>query len=114
MKTMIRLRDGTVIPWEDGKPLPDGAFAHLAFRINDSAKGPRLLLNDSAAEKALEGMNEHYRGTLVYLVGQLNHPDPFVVENTSRNLIQLAQAVGGKAGEYCLGLAKAARAEAKK
>ncbi|MBL0404702.1 hypothetical protein JKG68_12050 [Microvirga aerilata] len=116
MKTMIRLRDGTVIPWEDGKPLPDGAFAHLTFRLNDRAEGPRLLLNDSETEtqKILARMNEHYRGTLVYLEGQLNHPDSFVVENASRNLIQLAQMVGGKAGDYILGLAKAARAEAKK
>lgn len=112
MKTMIRLRDGTIIPLEDGQILPDGARMISAGPMTvDSAKGPRLLLNDS---EALEGMNPHYRGTLTYLEGQLKHHDPFVVENAARNLIQLAQTVGGKAGEYCLGLAKAAKARVKK
>lgn len=109
----IRLSDGTVIPWPEGKPLPHGARfnASLMLRDKDGASGKTVFVRDET-EQALAGLHPDYKSKLVYLEGMIGSKDPFTLGNAATNLLTLAAQVGGTAGQYITGLAKAANRQA--
>ncbi|MFC4170864.1 hypothetical protein ACFOYU_02155 [Microvirga sp. GCM10011540] len=108
----IRLSDGRIVPWPEGKPLPRGARFNASVVLRDNApSGSRVFLHDET-EKALAGLHPDYKSKLVYWEGKLGSKEPFALENAATNLMTLAAQVGGTAGQYITGLAKGAKAQA--
>lgn len=108
----IRLSDGRVIPWPEGKPLPHGARFNASLMLRDKAPSSSRMFVKDETEKALAGLHPDHKSKLVYLEGMTGSSDPFAVENAAMNLLSLAAAVGGTAGQYITGLAKGAKARA--
>jgi hypothetical protein len=81
------------------------------MRDKDDVSGKTVFMQDET-EKALAGLHPDHKSKLVYLEGMMGSSDPFTVENAATNLLSLAAAVGGTAGQYITGLAKGAKARA--
>lgn len=105
----IRLKDGSIIEWPDGRPLPDGAAYYGSLYVRDSRPAP---LTD-VGSVPLASFDSAERAKVLYLADQLvATTNPFARENLARNLIASAAKPGVSQydRDFVKGIVKAARA----